>query len=92
MPEVILDQVAQCLRHIGDLQVGVFDHLIERSLTVIHQALDQAVTRATETMQGGLADARGFGQIFQRRPRAIDDGNSQGLEQFFIIGHRRPSA
>ncbi|MNE79093.1 hypothetical protein D3C80_1755500 [compost metagenome] len=66
MLEMLGDQQAQCRQRFTVSKIGIGDHFTQNLLAVTFQQADQIVSSPTKAMQGRLADASRFGQLFQR--------------------------
>jgi hypothetical protein len=86
--EMLGDEVAQRRQRLGMGKVGLTDDLVEDLLAMALEHVHQVVAGATEAVQGGLADAGGFGQLLEGGPGVDDDGIGQRFEQA-LVGYRR---
>ena len=80
MGQMIVDKTMQCFQRRSFSKVGVGDDAVDDHGAVIQQDLDEIVAGATKPVQRGLADSRGLGNLFERRPGVINDGYCQGFQ------------
>ncbi|MNC29936.1 hypothetical protein D3C76_880640 [compost metagenome] len=83
---MLIDQTTQRLHRLAVQQVGRGGDLVQHRLTVAFHHLHQVVTGAAKAMQRSLAHASSFSQFLERRPRAINDGQGQRLDESFVLG------